>query len=75
LWSGYNKVIIHYMTNVTLFLAIVHPRSANPNVNTPRRVLSMFRCPVTAQRTVDAFIDANPGFDGFTADIVRPLDS
>ena len=60
------------MTNVTFFLAIVHPRAANPNVNTPRTVLGMFRCPVTAQCNVDAFIAANPGFDGFTADIVLP---
>jgi len=37
--------------------------------------MGMFRCPVTAQCNVDAFIAANPGFDGFTAEIDRPLTS
>ena len=59
------------MSNHTVFLALVAPRSANPNVNSPGRCIGIFRCPVTARCVVDAFLATNPGHDGWTDELVR----
>ena len=48
------------MSNHTVFLAFVAPRSGNPNVNIPGRCIGIFQCPVTAQCVVDAFWRPTP---------------